>query len=357
MVPAWSPLKEPALSITNTNRGNFPPRGKTMKKVSLELGSGGKVMRDFIAQHIVPNFNNPFLDELSDSALLPQKIAFTTDSYVVDPIFFPGGDIGTLCVNGTVNDLVVSGAEPKFISLSLILEEGLAWEDLERILRSIKKAAKKAKVEIATGDTKVVRRGQGDKIFINTSGVGTLVARPSIRKIKPRDKIILTGTLGEHSLAILLARGEFGLESPAKSDCAPLNFLLPLWKKGALWMRDITRGGLATVLCELAEKISHPLLMQEDKIPLSRAVRGATELLGIDPLFLACEGRAVVVAPEKKALDILQHIKKDSLGKKAEIIGQVEDKTGKPGELLLSTLSGGLRLLEPLTSELLPRIC
>lgn len=328
-----------------------------VKKVSLELGSGGKLMRDFIDQHILKNFKNPLLDELSDSVHLPDQIAFTTDSYVVDPIFFSGGDIGTLCINGTVNDLVVSGAEPKYLSLSLIIEEGLSWEELEKILKSIRKAAKKAGVQITTGDTKVVRRGQGDKIYINTSGVGKICARPSISKIRPGDKLILTGTLGEHSLAVMLARGDFGLEATVKSDCAPLNFLLPLWRKGTLWMRDITRGGLATVLCELAERIPYSLLIEEDKIPLSRIVRGATELLGIDPLFLACEGRAVLIVPGKKANVILAEIKKDSLGKKAEIIGVVEDKIGKPGELLLETFSGGLRLLEPLTSELLPRIC
>ena len=305
---------------------------KMKKKVSLELGSGGRLMRDFIAEHIVKTFKNPFLDELSDSAHLPGQIAFTTDSYVVDPIFFPGGDIGTLCINGTVNDLVVSGAEPKYISLSLILEEGFSWEELESVLKSIKKSAKKAGVEITAGDTKVVRRGQGDKIYINTSGVGKIQGRPAVSKIRPGDKIILTGTLGEHSLAVMLARGDFGLESEVKSDC----------------------GGLATVLCELAEKIPYSLLVEEEKIPLSRAVRGAAELLGIDPLYLACEGRAVVIVPGKRAGDILAGIKQDSLGKKAAIIGQVEDKIGKPGELLLSTSTGGLRLLEPLTSELLP---
>ncbi len=328
-----------------------------MKKVSLELGSGGKMMRDFIDQHIVRTFKNPLLNELSDSAHLPQGIAFTTDSYVVDPIFFPGGDIGTLCINGTVNDLVVSGAEPRYISLSLILEEGFSWEDLEKVLKSIKNAAKKACVEITTGDTKVVRRGQCDKIYINTSGVGPIIAKPCLQKIQPGDKIILTGTLGEHSLAVMLARGDFGFETQAKSDCAPLNFLLPLWKKGVLWMRDITRGGLATILSELAEKLPCSIVLQEEKIPLSQAVRGATELLGIDPMYLAGEGRAVLVAPEKKANEILSKIKEDKLGRKAEIIGQTEDKIGKPGELLLSALSGGLRLLEPLTYELLPRIC
>lgn len=314
-------------------------------------------MRDFIDEHIVPAFHNPLLDELSDACHLPQHVAFTTDSYVVDPLFFPGGDIGTLCINGTVNDLVVSGAKPKYISLSLILEEGLPWEDLERVLKSIKLAAKKSGVEITTGDTKVVRRGQADKIYINTSGLGIVVAKPSIQRIKPGDKIIVTGSIGEHSIAVMLARGDFSLESRIKSDCAPLNFLLPLWKKGILWMRDITRGGLATVLSELVERIPYSLLIEEEKIPLLRAVRGTTELLGIDPLYLACEGRAVLIVSKKQAISILKEIRKNKQGKKAEIIGEVENTVGKPGELLLSTEAGGLRLLEPLTSELLPRIC
>ncbi len=327
------------------------------EKVSLELGSGGKMMKDFIDQHIVKTFKNPFLDELADSAHLPNHLAFTTDSYVVDPIFFSGGDIGSLCVNGTVNDLVVAGAKPKYISLSFIIEEGLDWEDLERILKSIHSSAKAAGVQIATGDTKVVRRGQGDKIYINTSGIGTIIVRPSLKKIKAGDKVIVTGTLGEHSLAVMLARGDFGLEARTKSDCAPLNFLLPLWKRGVLWMRDITRGGLASVMSELAEKLPYSVVIEEEKIPASRTVRGACELLGIDPLYLACEGRAVLVVPEKSAPSILKTIQKNKLGKNAEVIGQIEDTVGKPGELLLSTVSGGLRLLEPLTSELLPRIC
>jgi hydrogenase expression/formation protein HypE len=314
-------------------------------------------MRDFVARQIVPAFRNPFLDDLGDASHLPLGIAFTTDSYVVDPIFFPGGDIGALAVNGTVNDLVVSGALPQFISLGVILEEGLPWPDLEKILNSIKRAASKAAVQVACGDTKVVRRGQADKIYINTSGVGLTIAKPRTSLVRPGDRIILTGTLGEHSLAVMLARGEFGMESRVRSDCAPLNYLLPIWEMGALWMRDITRGGLATVLSELAEKIPHALLIEEEKIPLSPAVRGASELLGIDPLYLACEGRAVIVAPLRKAAAILKKIRESPLGKRAAIIGQVDDRTGRPGELLLSTMTGGLRLLEPLTSELLPRIC
>jgi hydrogenase expression/formation protein HypE len=328
-----------------------------MKKISLELGGGGRLMRDFIAGHVLPSFRNPILDELTDAGLLPGGIALTTDSYVVDPLFFPGGDIGRLAVNGTVNDLVVSGAVPRYLSLALILEEGLDWEILERVLKSIRGAARKARVEIVTGDTKVVRQGQGDKIYINTAGVGTAVGRPATGRIRPGDKLILTGTLGDHSLAVLIARGDFGMRSSVRSDCAPLLFLLPLWKRGALWMRDITRGGLATVLSELAESLPYPVLIDENAIPLSRPVRGASELLGIDPLYMACEGKAVVVAPRRRAADFLRRIRSHPLGRKAAVIGEVQKEIGKPGELLLRTVSGGLRLLEPLTSELLPRIC
>lgn len=328
-----------------------------MKRISLELGSGGRLMRDFIAGRILPSFHNAVLDELGDAALLPGKIAFTTDSYVVDPLFFPGGDIGQLAVNGTVNDLVVSGAAPRFLSLGLILEEGLEEETLDRVLGSIARAARKARVTIATGDTKVVRKGQGDKIYVNTAGIGAAVGRPAPGRIRRGDKVILTGTLGDHSLAVLAARGDFGLKTKARSDCAPLLFLLPLWKRGALWMRDVTRGGLATVLSELAAGLPHPVLIQEARIPLSRAVRGASELLGIDPLYMACEGKAVIVAPARRAAEFVARLRKDPLGRKAAVIGEVQDKVGKPGELLLATVSGGLRRLEPLTSELLPRIC
>jgi hydrogenase expression/formation protein HypE len=328
-----------------------------MKKVSLEMGSGGRLMREFIAEKLVPTFKNPILDELHDAACLPSGLAFTTDSYTVDPIFFPGGDIGTLCVNGTINDLVVSGARPEYLSLALIIEEGLKFELLEKILKSIKKTASCNSVRIVTGDTKVVPQGQGDKIFINTAGVGRLVGRARPKKIKPGDKLIITGSVGEHGLTIMLARNDFRMISGVKSDCASLLFLLPIWKKGALWMRDITRGGLATVLYELAEKTSYPLLIEEERIPLSSAVQGAVEILGIDSLYLACEGRALIVAPESESEKILKMIRKQRLGKRAAIIGEVQDKIGKEGEALLRTTSGGLRLLEPLTSELLPRIC
>ncbi len=328
-----------------------------MEKISLELGGGGKTMRDFISRMILPTLGNARLAPLLDAAHLPGKIAFTTDSYVVDPIFFPGGNIGDLAVNGTVNDLVVSGAKPLFLSLGLIIEEGLETSSLERILRTIKKAADKAGVEVVTGDTKVVRRGQGDGLYINTSGIGRVVARPKPQSVRPGDRLILTGTLGEHSLAILAARGEFGFENPVKSDCAPLTFLLPLWSRGVRWMRDVTRGGLATILSELAVEAPCPLVIEETDIPLSTAARSAAGLLGIDPLFLACEGRAVMAVPENRAAGVLDVLRRHPQGRKAAIIGRAEKTVGRPGELLLRTESGGLRLLEPLTSELLPRIC
>jgi len=284
-------------------------------------------------------------------------IALTTDSYTVDPLFFPGGDIGTLCVNGTVNDLVVSGARPSYLSLALIIEEGLELEELERILESIKKTARATSVEIVTGDTKVVPQGQGGKIYINTAGVGRLLGRPRPARIRPGDKLLVTGQVGEHGLAILLSRNKFPLKAGVKSDCAPLLFLLPLWQEGVLWMRDITRGGLATVLAELAQTISFPLLIEEEKIPYSTRLQGAVEILGIDPLYLACEGRALMVVPARKADEVLKKLRSQPEGKKAAIIGEVQDKIGRPGEALLATLTGGLRQLEPLTSELLPRIC
>ncbi|MDH4196946.1 MAG: hydrogenase expression/formation protein HypE [Candidatus Aminicenantes bacterium] len=328
-----------------------------MPKVSLELGSGGRLMRDFIDREVVPALRNAALAELGDAARLREGLAFTTDSYVVDPLFFPGGDIGALAVNGTVNDLVVSGARPKYLSLGLILEEGLETGVLRRIFRSIRSAARRAGVAVVTGDTKVVRRGQGDKIFINTAGIGLSVARPRPDLIRPGDRVIVTGPLGEHSLAVMTARGDFGLATRVQSDCAPLLFLLRAWRRGALWMRDITRGGLATVLGELSAKVRRPILIRETEIPLSRAVRGASELLGIDPLYLACEGRAVVVAPARRAAAVLAEIKRSPLGRKAAVVGEVTKMSRRSDRLLLETATGGLRLLEPLTSELLPRIC
>ena len=280
-------------------------------KVSLDLGNGGKAMRDFIAGRIMPAFKNPLLSPLLDACHLPEGIAFTTDSFVVDPPVFPGGDIGTLAVNGTVNDLVVSGAKPLYLSLGLILEEGLEWSLLDRILKSIRRAAAKAGVRVVTGDTKVVRRGQGDKIFINTSGIGRIVAAPDPARIRPGDAVIVTGPVGDHSLAILTARGDYGFQSSIKSDCAPLNALLPFWRSGVRWMRDVTRGGLATTLIEIAESSRLHLSISERHIAVKENVCGACEILGLDPLYLANEGRFVAFVPAAQAdKDELERLRK-----------------------------------------------
>jgi len=348
---------DPSLKGEPRRLAGAPSPADSRVRVSLELGGGGRLMREFLKKHILSSFRSPLLRDLPDAAHVRRTTALTTDGYVVDPVFFPGGDIGMLCVNGTVNDLVVSGAAPEFLSVSMILEEGLPEEDLKKILASIARASSRAGVQVVTGDTKVVRRGQADKLYIVTSGVGRVVARAEPRRIRPGDAVIVTGTLGEHSLAVLLARGDFSLKSSVKSDCAPLVFLLPLWKQGVLWMRDITRGGLATNLHELAERLPHSVLIDEERIPLSRPVRGACELLGIDPLYLACEGRAVLIVSRSRAGAVLNALRRHPLGRKAAIVGRVEKKTGRPGALLLATLAGGLRKLEPLTSELLPRIC
>jgi len=328
-----------------------------MNKMPLELGSGGRLMREFISGPILDNLGNRFLNELSDSALLPSGLALTTDSYVVHPLFFPGGDIGKLAIYGTVNDLIAAGAEPRYMSLAFIIEEGLDEAVIGRVLRSVRSAADRAGVLVVTGDTKLVRQGQADKLFINTSGVGKVIARPALKAIRPGDKIIVTGEPGDHSLAVMSARGEFPIRTAARSDTAPLLFLLNLWRTGALWMRDLTRGGLATILCELAERLPYPVLIEEELIPFSRSVQAAADILGIDPLFLASEGKAVVVAPGGKAENMVKAIRRSELGRKAAVIGQIGRSQGRPGELLLKTSAGGLRLLEPLTTELLPRIC
>jgi hydrogenase expression/formation protein HypE len=344
--------------IRRPGAGSGPrPPAAEVERISLEVGSGGRLMRDFIDRTVLPALGNPLLKGLPDASRIGRGAVFTTDSYVVDPLFFPGGDIGTLCVNGTVNDLVVSGAEPRFLSLAVIIEEGLALDDVRRVLASIRRAARAAGVVVATGDTKVVRRGQCDRMFVTTAGVGWAVSRPDPEKIRAGDLVLLTGPLGDHSLAILTARGEFGLESAVKSDCAPLTFLLPLWKKGVRWMRDVTRGGLATVLAELAERLPYSIRFEDRLIPLSRPVRAAAEILGIDPLYLACEGRAVLIVPRAAAPGILKHIRRFAPGRRAVVIGEIGRGPGRAGEVLCETAAGGLRLIEPLTSELLPRIC
>ncbi len=327
-----------------------------MDRVSLSVGSGGKLMRDFVKEVIVETLGNPYLEQFGDSAHvnLSGDLCFTTDSFVVRPIFFPGGDIGKLAVSGTINDLVVAGARPLFLSLSLIIEEGFFVHDLKNILSSVRATSSSADVLVVTGDTKVVPKGDADQLYINTAGIGQKLVEPG--NIREGDVLIVTDCVGDHSVAIMVARGEFDFWGDVQSDCRPLHSLLPLWDMGVKWMRDITRGGLATVLCELAEEKHIPVEVWERDVPFSPAVNALAEILGIDSFYLASEGSAVLVAPQDKTDEIIAFLHGIPEGRHASVIGRIGGK-GKPGEVVLETASGGLRYLEPLTGELLPRIC
>ncbi len=331
-------------------------------KILLAHGSGGRLTHNFIKETLLKKLNNPILEVLSDSAVInyKEKIAFTTDSFVVSPLFFPGGDIGKLAVSGTVNDLVMSGAAPEYISLALIMEEGLDKRIIGRVISSIALCAKESGVSIVTGDTKVVEKGAADKLFINTSGVGRLVIhRPlSLRNISVGDKIIIPGNIAEHGLSVLAKRKELDLGFNIKSDCASLNgLIIPFLKRGAgiKFMRDPTRGGVATTLNEIAEGSDSGVVINEKDIPVSEKVRAACELLGIDPLYVANEGKALLVVEPKEARRVVRALRKHPLGRNAKIIGEIV-KTQKP-RLILRTAFGTERVLDMLTAEALPRIC
>jgi len=285
------------------------------------------------------------------------KIIFTTDSYVVSPLEFPGGDIGTLAVCGTVNDLAVMGARPLWLSLGMILEEGLEIALLERVVKSIASKAREAGVKIVCGDTKVVERGKGDGIFINTAGIGILEAAMAPETIKPGDRVIVSGTVGDHGTTLLTLRKGFPLKSSLRSDCAPLNGLIGavLNEVNVKWMRDPTRGGLATALNELTENRPWGIRLKENEIPLSEAVEGVTELLGLDPLYSANEGKAIFVIDGSSAEKALKILRKHPLGKNSEVIGTVTEEF--PGKTVLETGMGTCRTLGILTSDPLPRIC
>jgi len=337
-----------------------------MSKILLAHGSGGKLMHDLIEKEILKRFANPFLSPLGDSAVFnlgKQKFAFTTDSYVVKPIFFPGGDIGKLAVYGTVNDLSVVGAKPLYISCGLILEEGIETDTLDRILSSMEEAAKIANVEVVTGDIKVVEKGSADKIFINTSGIGIIKNNYelSMKKIKKGDKIIINGSIGDHGTAVMSERMNLKVTSSLESDCAPLwnlvEKILNTTDKGGnhlKFMRDPTRGGLATTLNEIVAKTNLGILIKEEDIPVKDEVKGICELLGLDPLYVANEGKVVIVASADSAEKILKTMKKDELGKEACIIGEIIDQ---PKKVILETVIGGRRIVDLLTGEQLPRIC
>lgn len=319
-------------------------------------------MHQLIKELLLKKLNNPLLKELADSARINYKenIAFTTDSFVVNPLKFPGGDIGKLAVCGTVNDLVMLGAKPEYLSLGLIIEEGLDYNTLEDIVNSISRSAKDAGVYFVTGDLKVVEKGACDKIFINTSGIGRIISKKiiSIKNIKPGDSIIVSGNIAAHGLAVLAKRKELDLGLKIKSDCAALGrMLVPIVSntQAIKFMRDPTRGGLATTLNEIAENSGLGIAIEEKNIPISQAARTACELLGIDPLYLANEGAAIIIADPKGAGDILRMLHKNALGRNARIIGSVVSK--HKGKVILKTIVGTQRIVDMLTSEPLPRIC
>jgi hydrogenase expression/formation protein HypE len=336
--------------------------------VTLAHGGGGKAMKDLIKDVFVEAFDNPLLRGLEDQARVPlsaltsrgDRLAFTTDSYVVDPLFFPGGDIGSLAVCGTVNDLAVGGATPLYLSCAAILEEGLELEVLRRVARSMALAAQEAGVAIVTGDTKVVHRGACDKLFLTTTGVGVIPGGRELGAHQARsgDRVLVNGLLGDHGATILCARGDLKLESQLQSDCAALHGLIEALlaaAPGTRALRDATRGGVATVLNEIAESSQVSIELDEAKTPLRPEVKGFCELLGLDPLYLANEGKLVAIVPGEQAGAALAAMRAHPLGRQAAVIGTVGD--GEPGRVTMQTVFGGVRIVDMLVGEQLPRIC
>ena len=335
-----------------------------MSRVSLSYGAGGKATHDFIENVLLKRFKDSILEDLDDSAILNLKakkgVAFTTDSFVVSPVFFKGGDIGKLAVCGTVNDLAVCGALPLYISSSLIIEEGFEEDLLMKILDSMAAEAERAGVRIVTGDTKVVERGSADKVFINTSGIG-IIHYPkhlSVDSIKKNDKIVINGRVADHGISILLEREGLAFKSRIKSDCASLNGLINGVLKvcrNVKFMRDPTRGGLATTMNEIVSNGRFGVRLFEDRIPIDGSTKAACELLGLDPLHIGNEGKVVMVLPAGEAEKAVRIMRRHRLGKHAAIIGEVIDDY--KGKVILRTEVGGERTLEMLTKEALPRIC
>jgi len=330
--------------------------------ILLAHGSGGKLSHDLVEKKFLPFLANPALNKLDDSAIFEAsgRLAFTTDSYVVNPIFFPGGDIGKLSVCGTVNDLAMNGAKPVYLSLSVIIEEGFPLDGLEQIVWSIKAAAEEAEVQIIAGDTKVVNRGQADKLFITTSGIGVISPGVDISgaNAKTGDKVILSGTIGDHGIAIMSQREGLRFSVPIESDCAPLNKLVSQMLEASSrihCLRDPTRGGLATTLNEFARQSNVGIMIQENKIPVKEGVRAACELLGLDPIYVANEGKLVAVVEPSDADKVLAQMKQNGYGGDAAIIGEVTSQP--PRRVIMKTKLGPSRIVDMLSGELLPRIC
>lgn len=328
-----------------------------MSKILLAHGSGSRKTAELIDGVFHKYLNDPVLMRMDDSAVLGD-IVFTTDTFVVSPLFFPGGDIGRLAVSGTVNDVSVMGARPEYMSVGFIIEEGFLLEDLEKILKSIREAADEAGVRIVTGDTKVVEKGKGDGIYINTSGIGENVfsPTPSIERIEPGNVVILNGAIGLHEIAVLVARGEFGLEVNVESDVAPLWGLIEkLNQYDIRFMRDPTRGGMAQTLNEIVKDRDFGIQIDETALPLTPEVSSVCEILGFDPLHLANEGKVIIIAGENDVNNILETLRAHPLGSGAGVIGRV---TGdKKGLVSLKTRALAERVVMPPSGELLPRIC
>ncbi len=344
--------------------GSCPVPNNQPERILMGHGSGGRLTSKLIEEVILPAFRNPILETLDDCALLEtsggERLAFTTDSYVVSPIFFPGGDIGSLAVHGTVNDLAMGGAVPMALSLSLILEEGFSITDLRRVVESARGAAARVGVRIVTGDTKVVGHGSGDQIFINTSGVGSLARGVHLAssRIEAGDHILVSGTVGDHGIAIMAQRQQLELEGELVSDTAPLHDLAQAILAACPdvhAMRDPTRGGLAATLVEIASRRGLGIEATETALPIRDAVRGACELLGLDPLLVANEGKLVAFVPEAGVDAALAAMQAHPLGRLAACIGRVT--VDHPGMVVLRTPVGGSRILDLPFAELLPRIC
>jgi hydrogenase expression/formation protein HypE len=331
-------------------------------KILLAHGSGGRLAHQLVEKSFVKALANPILDRLDDAAVfeLGGRLAFTTDSYTVSPIFFPGGDIGKLAVCGTVNDLAMSGARPAYLSLALIIEEGLSHKELDRIVTSIQQAAAEAGVEIITGDTKVVNRGSADKLFINTAGIGAIPPGVDISgaNARPGDKVILSGTIGEHGIAVLSQREGLSFATSLKSDCAPLAKLVSdmlAVSPDIRCLRDPTRGGLATTLNELAAQSNVGIRIEEELVPVLGEVLAACEMLGLDPLYVANEGKLVAIVPAEATERVLAAMRKNRYGEQAAIIGEVTAE--HPGRVVMKTSLGTTRIVDMLTGDPLPRIC
>jgi hydrogenase expression/formation protein HypE len=331
--------------------------------VTLAHGAGGKATRALIEGLFLEELSNPLLDELGDSAtfdLNGTRLAFTTDTYVVKPIVFPGGDIAELAVNGTVNDLAVAGARPVVLSAGFVIEEGFEVAELRRQAASMARAADAAGVAVATGDTKVVKRGKADGLYVNTAGLGVVPEGVELRagRVQPGDRVLVSGTLGDHGMAVMIARGELALEVELESDTAPLHELAAVLLElgtAVRWLRDPTRGGLATALNELAEEAQLAVALDEAALPLRPSVVGACEILGIDPLYVANEGKLVAVVAAEAADEALERLRGHELGAEAAIIGEIR---AEPTELvLLETAFGGARIVDMLVGDPLPRIC